>query len=299
MLHCRHARVVAIGSRDQGRAARAASSLGIDRAYGTYEALLGDADVDAVYIPLPNHLHVPWTMRALEAGKHALCEKPIGLDAADARPLLEARDRSGLLVQEAFMIRSHPQWLAAIAAVRSGRLGDITRVDGRFSYRNLDPDNIRNQAALGGGGLLDIGCYLVHTARWVLDREPTGVSSSITRDPVMGIDCAGDFVLQFAGATATGTYGTQREPEQRVEIHGTCATFAIDIPFNAPPDRPCLATITGQDGSVERLAFDICDQYTLQGDDVSLAILEGRPAPYPLEDSIANLAVIDAIFAGA
>ena len=299
MQQCRNARVVAIGSRDLARASRAASTLGIDRAYGSYDSVLDDAGVDAVYIPLPNHLHVPWTIRALEAGKHVLCEKPIGLSAADARPLVEARDRAGRLVQEAFMIRSHPQWHAAIAAVRNGRLGDIVRIDGRFSYRNLDPANIRNQASLGGGGLLDIGCYLVHTARWILDREPLGLTASISKDPVLGIDCAGDFVLRFAGAVAMGTYGTQRDPDQRVEIHGSRATFAIDIPFNAPPDRPCRATITGADGSSETLTFDVCDQYTLQGDDVSAAILEGRPAPYPLEDSILNMGVIDQILRGA
>lgn len=298
LQQCRHARVVAIGSRDLARASQAASILGIDRAYGSYEGVLDDAGVDAVYVPLPNHLHVPWTIRALEAGKHVLCEKPIGLSAVEAWPLLEARDRAGRLVQEAFMIRSHPQWRAAIAAARDGRLGDVVRIDGRFSYRNLDPANIRNQPALGGGGLLDIGCYLVHTARWVLDREPIGVRASMTRDPKLGIDCAGDFVLRFAGAVATGTYGTQRDPDQRVEIHGSRATFAIEIPFNAPPDRPCRATITGADGASETLTFDICDQYTLQGDDVSRAILEGRPAPYPLEDSILNMGVIDEILRG-
>jgi predicted dehydrogenase len=289
--------VVAIGSRDRTRAVHAASSLGVERAHGSYDEVLEDSSIDAVYIPLPNHLHVPWTMRALEAGKHVLYEKPIGLTAAEARPLLEARDRAKRVVQEAFMIRSHPQWLAAIAAVREGRLGDISRVDGRFSYRNLDPANIRNQPALGGGGLLDIGCYLVHTARWIFDGEPVGLTASLTRDPTFGIDCAGDFVLQFAGATATGTYGTQREPDQRVEIHGSRATFAIEIPFNAPPDRPCRATVTATGRSSEILTFDVCDQYTLQADDVSRAILEGRPAPYPLEDSIANMEVIDEIFA--
>ena len=297
MQRCRHARVVAIGSRDHGRALEAASSLGIARAYGSYEAVLTDADVDAVYIPLPNHIHVAWTIRALEAGKHVLCEKPVGLTAAEARPLLAARDRAGHLVQEAFMIRSHPQWQAAIAAVRSGSLGEVTRVDGRFSYRNLDPANIRNQVASGGGGLLDIGCYLVHTARWILDEEPRRVTAALDRDPVMGIDRAGDFVLEFSGATASGTYGTQRDPEQRVEIHGSRASFAIEIPFNAPPDRPCLATMTPVGGVTRTLSFDICDQYTLQGDDVSRAILDGRPAPYPLEDSIKNMDVIDRIFA--
>ena len=297
MQRCQHARVVAIGSRDEARARHAASALGIARAYGSYEAVLADPDVDAVYIPLPNHLHVPWTLRALEAGKHVLCEKPIGLTAAEARPLMAARDRAGRIVQEAFMIRSHPQWHAAIAAVRSGALGDVTRVDGRFSYRNLDPSNIRNQLAAGGGGLLDIGCYLVHVARWVFASEPLIVTATLARDPVMGIDSAGDFVLGFTNGTAHGTYGTQREPEQRVEIHGTKATFAIEIPFNAPPDRPCVATITPTSGAPRTLTFDVCDQYTLQGDDVSRAILEGRPATYPLEDSIANMAVMDKISA--
>jgi predicted dehydrogenase len=297
MQRCKHAQVVAIGSRALGRAQEAASALGVERAYGSYEAVLADTGVDAVYIPLPNHLHVEWTLRALDAGKHVLCEKPIGLTADEARPLIAARDRAGRLVQEAFMIRSHPQWHAAIAAVAGGALGDVTHVDGRFSYCNLDPTNIRNQVAAGGGGLLDIGCYLVHAARWVFASEPVNISATLTRDPEMGVDSSGDFVLTFPHGTATATYGTQRDPDQRVEIRGSDATFAVEIPFNAPPDRPCIATLTPRRGNPRTLTFDVCDQYTLQGDDVSLAILEGRAAPYPLEDSIANMAVIDAIFA--
>lgn len=297
MQRCRHARVVAIGSRTLARAQEAAAALNISRAFDSYDAVLADKGVDAVYIPLPNHLHVPWTIRALNAGKHVLCEKPIGLSASEARPLLAARDGAGRIVQEAFMIRWHPQWLAALTAVRQGRLGEVRRVDGRFAYRTLDPRNVRNQLPLGGGGLLDIGCYLVHVSRWVFDREPIGVTASLTRDRVLGIDCAGDFTLSFTGATATGSYGTQHDPEQRVEIHGARASLAIEIPFNAPSDRPCRATFTLATGVAERWSFDVSDQYTLQGDAVSRAILEGRPAPYPLEDSIANMDVIDAVFA--
>ena len=163
--------VVAIASRDGGRAGRVAADLGVPKAYGSYEALVADPDVDVVYIPLPNHLHVPWTTRAAEAGKHVLCEKPIALNAAEARTLLDVRDRTGVRIQEAFMVRTHPQWVRAKALVDGGELGVVRTMSGFFSYYNVDPANVRNVAEWGGGGLLDIGCYLVNTARFIFARS--------------------------------------------------------------------------------------------------------------------------------
>jgi predicted dehydrogenase len=292
-------RVVAVGSRDKTRAQEAAHALGIRKAHGSYEDLLADPEIDAIYNPLPNHLHVPWTVRAAEAGKHVLCEKPIALSAQEAQQLIEVRDRTGVLIQEAFMVRSHPQWLAARDIVRSGRLGELRSMAGFFSYFNNDPANIRNVAGWGGGGLMDIGCYLVHTSRMLFEREPLRVCALMERDPVMKVDRLTSLMLDFGGAQSVGTCSTQLVAYQRMHIFGTRGRIEIPIPFNAPPDR--ATRIFVDDGSdlqgagMETLEFDACDQYTIQGDLLSRAILDGKGAPYPLEDSIRNMRVIDAL----
>jgi predicted dehydrogenase len=295
--------VTAIASREPGRAREAAAALGIPHAYGSYAELIADADIDAVYIPLPNHLHVPWSIRAAEAGKHVLCEKPIALTAPEAAILIEVRDRTGVLIQEAFMVRTAPQWLRAQAIVREGRLGELRAMSGFFSYFNEDPANVRHVAEYGGGALLDIGCYLVNTARMMFDREPAHVSAFIDRDPRFGVDRLCSMLLDFGSGQAAGTCATQLAPHQRVQILGTHGRLEIEVPFNAPPDRPCRIRVEeGQDRAgpeLDVIDVDACDQYTVQGDLLSRAILEGAPAPYPLEDSIRNMRVIDALFASA
>lgn len=295
--------VDAIASRDRAKADAAAARLGIARAYGSYDALLDDPDIDAVYIPLPNHMHVPWTIRAAERGKHVLCEKPIALDATEARQLLDARDRTGVRIQEAFMVRTHPQWLAARDAVRDGRLGEMRAIQGFFSYHNDDPGNVRNVAAFGGGGLLDIGCYLINISRFLLEREPRRVMGLIDVDPTFGVDRAASLMLDFDGVHATGTCGTQMAPYQRVQIVGARARLEVEIPFNAPPDRPCRLWLdtTGdlQGRGIETIELDTCDQYTIQGDMFSRAILDGSDQPVPLEDTLLNMACIDAVFRSA
>jgi predicted dehydrogenase len=291
--------VVAIASRDAAKAQAAADALGIARAYGSYEALLADPDVDAIYNPLPNHLHVPWTIRAAEAGKHVLCEKPIALDATEAQQLIAVRDRTGVLIQEAFMVRSHPQWLAAADLVRSGRIGDLKVCAGFFSYFNDDPANIRNLVDYGGGGLMDIGCYLVHVSRMLFAREPLRVAALIERDPAMQVDRLTSLLLDYGDGQAIGTCSTQLVAYQRVQLLGTRGRIEVPIPFNAPPDETTRLLV--DDGSdpggsgIETLEFEACDQYTLQGDLFSRAILEGGPAPYPLEDSVRNMRVLDAL----
>ena len=296
-------KVVAIASRHEAKGRAVAHDLGIGKAYGSYEELLADPEVDAIYNPLPNHLHVPWTIRAAEAGKHVLCEKPIALDAAGAQQLISVRDRTGVLIQEAFMVRSHPQWVAARALVRSGRIGDLRLVAGFFSYYNDDPANIRNVPGYGGGGLMDIGCYLVHVSRMLFEREPVGVAALIDRDPAMQVDRLTSMVLDYDGAQAIGTCSTQLVPFQRVQLLGTRGRIEIPIPFNAPPDQPTrLFLDDGSDpggGGIEAQEFETCDQYTLQGDLLSRAILDGNPAPYPLEDSVLNMRVIDALVRAA
>jgi predicted dehydrogenase len=296
-------RVLAIASRDQATADATAKSLGIPRAYGSYEALLADPDIQAVYNPLPNHLHVPWTIRALEAGKHVLCEKPIGLDTEEAETLLAARDRSGLIVAEAFMVRYTPWWQRVRALAREGRLGRVAAIQTSFCYFLDDPANIRNIPEIGGGGLMDIGCYAIATARYIFEAEPLRVASVIERDPAMGTDRLTSAVVQFPGGHLTFTCSTQLAPHQRVTVMGTKARVEVLIPFNAPRDEPCRILIDDGAalGGFRAVAedFPVTDQYTVQGDAVSRAILGGAPLEFPLEDAVANMRVIDAVFRAA
>ncbi len=295
--------VVAIASRSLDKAREAAAPLGIPKAYGSYEELLADPEIEAVYNPLPNHLHVPWSIRAAEAGKHVLCEKPVALSAAEARTLLAARDRTGVLVQEAFMVRAHPQWLAVRERVRAGLVGELRTVHGFFSYFNRDPANVRNIAGIGGGGLLDIGCYPVTLSRFLFGEEPRRVIALVERDPDFGTDRLASGMLEFAAGSATFTCGTQLVPYQRVQVLGTKGRIEVEVPFNTAPDRPCRVFLDdGRDpygAGLETLTFDACDQYTLQGDLFSRAIRKGGPAPVPLEDAVANMAVLDALFRSA
>ncbi|HEV3469348.1 MAG TPA: Gfo/Idh/MocA family oxidoreductase [Pyrinomonadaceae bacterium] len=288
--------VAAVTSRDSGRARRAAESLGVAKAYGSYEELLADPDIEAVYNPLPNHLHVPWSVRAAEAGKHVLCEKPVGLDAAEARRLLEARDRTGVLIQEAFMVRTHPQWLAVRELVASGRVGELRSATCFFSFFNRDPSNVRNRPETGGGALLDIGCYAVNLSRFVFGAEPRRVSGLVERDPEWGVDRLTSAVLEFDAGQATFTCSTQLAPFQRMQFFGTRGRVEVERPFNAPADRPTRVLVAEGDGPVEALEFPPCDQYTIQGDLFSRAVREGGGQPIPLEDALDNMAVIDAIF---
>jgi predicted dehydrogenase len=292
--------VTAIASRDLTKARAATAKLGIPKAYGSYDALLEDPDIDAVYNPLPNHLHVPWTAKAAEAGKHVLCEKPIALSADEARQLLDVRERTGVKMQEAFMVRSHPQWVRTREIVRSGRIGELRSMLGVFSYFNREPENIRNIPALGGGGLMDIGCYLINTSRFIFDREPERVIGLFDRDPDMHIDRMASILLDFGNGHSVGTCSTQMVFHQRMQIFGTRGRIELEIPFNAPPDRPVRILVdTGADlygGGIERLEFDTCNQYTIQGDLFSKAILDNTDVASALEDAVRNMSCIDAVF---
>src|SRR5271166_3125454 len=295
--------ILAIASRDAGKAREAAGRLGIARAYGSYEELLADPEIEAVYNPLPNELHVPWSARALEAGKHVLCEKPVALDAQEASLLIEARERSGRLVAEAFMVRFHPQWRRARELVAAGAIGATSAVQTLFSYRLLDPNNVRNRPP-GGGGLYDIGCYAVLTARYIFAAEPSRVVATVDRDPNFLTDRLVSAILEFPGSRhLTFTVGTQLSAHQRVTIVGGEGRIEIEIPFNAPPDRPTRILIdTGADlfgGGARVEEFPVCDQYTLQGDAFSRAVMGQAPFEFPLEDAILNMRVIDALFRSA
>jgi predicted dehydrogenase len=295
--------VVAIASRDLERAKTAAIKLRIPKAYGSYEELLADPEIEAVYNPLPNHLHVPWSIKAAEAGKHVLCEKPISLTVEEAKLLLEARDRTGRKIGEAFMVRTHPQWRKAFELIEAGRIGKVRSVIGYFSYCNRDPKNIRNILAYGGGALMDIGCYLIYTSRLVFAAEPSRVCGLIEFDRDTGTDVVSSAMLDFPDGQSVFTCSTQVVPYQRVQILGTERRIEIEIPFNAPPDKPCRifvddgADFSGR--SAEVLKFDVCDQYTIQGDLFSKSIRDGAELAVPLDGSIRNMAVIEAIIRSA
>jgi len=295
--------VDAIASRDLDKARAAADRLGIPKAYGSYEALLADPEVDAVYIPLPNQLHVPWTIKAAEAGKHVLCEKPLSLTTAEAESLLAVRARTGVKIGEAFMIRAYAQWLRVRALLDEKHIGDLRSIAGVFSYFNNDPSNIRNHIESGGGGLMDIGCYLIHASRFAFGQEPTRVVGLIDRDPEMHIDRLTSAILDFPAGQSIFTCSTQLVPYQRIHFFGTKGRIEIEIPFNAPPDRPTRIFIdsTGElfGSGITTETFPVYDQYTAQGDAFAKAVFEDAEVPVPLEDSIRNMAVIDAIFESA
>ena len=303
MQRSHHCEVVAIASREQAQAEATAAQLGIGRAHGSYEALLADPGVEAVYIPLPNHLHVPWAVKAAEAGKHVLCEKPIGMSSAETGELIAVRDRTGRRIQEAFMVRTHPQWHKARALVQGGAVGELQAIQGYFSYHLTDPTNIRNVLGWGGGGLYDIGCYPITTARFVTGREPVRVAALIDRDPTSGIDRLGTALLDFGPVQCSFTYGTQSVPRQTMQFFGTKARLEVEIPFNAPPDRPCRVFLydgAGQGLTVaETIELPICDQYGIMADAFAQSILNDVDQPVPLEDSLANMAVIEAVFRAA
>jgi predicted dehydrogenase len=298
-----YATVDAIASRDLAKAKQAASALGISRAYGSYEELLADPEIDAIYNPLPNQMHVPWTIKAAEAGKHVLCEKPISLTVAEARTLLAVRARTGVKIGEAFMIRSYTQWLRVGELLRSGRIGRLRSVAGFFSYFNDDPANIRNHVESGGGALLDIGCYCIQAARYSFGAEPKRVIGLVERDPRMKIDRLTSAMLDFEAGQAIFTCSTQLVPYQKVQFFGTTGRIEIEIPFNAPRDRPTRIFIdeTGElfGNGIKVEEFATADQYTMQGDVFSRAVLEGGEVPVPVEEAIANMAVIEAIFRSA
>jgi predicted dehydrogenase len=304
MRSAKRAEVLGIASRDRGRADSTARQLGIPRAYGSYEELLGDPDIDAVYIPLPNHLHAQWAIAAARAGKHVLCEKPLAMSAADAQAIVDAGRQAGVVIMEAFMYRQHPSWVAVRELVASGRIGRLAAVDSWFSYYLEDPTNIRNIREVGGGALYDIGCYTVNLSRMLFGEEPASVASTIVRDPASGVDILTSALLVFPSGVATFTCSTRVEPDQRVSIYGTTGRIEIEIPFNIPPDRPTRVFVTaGGDPPVapatEILEFAPADPYGVEADRFAEAVLDGAPLPITGADSVANMQVIERLFAAA
>ena len=291
--------IVAIASRTHESAREAAKNLKIPKAFGSYQDLLDDTSIDAVYIPLPNHMHVPWTIKALAANKHVLCEKPIALTATEAKELLKETEKfPHLKVMEAFMYRHHPQWIRALELINGGGIGMVKTVHSFFSYYNDDPENIRNMVDIGGGGLMDIGCYCISLARLIFDEEPQRVFGKIEYDPGFETDriCSG--ILDFVQGTSTFTCSTQLVPYQRVNVFGTKGRIEIEIPFNAPPDKPCKMLFQNNE-IIEEIEIKICDQYTIQGDLFSLAVLKNEKVPTLIEDAVENMKVLEAVIQSA
>jgi predicted dehydrogenase len=295
--------IAGIASRDPEKARKAASELGIQKSYGSYEALLADPEIEAVYNPLPNHLHVPWSIRAAEAGKHVLCEKPIALNVGETQELMRVRNRAGVKIGEAFMVKTHPQWLRVKELAQGGAIGQLKSITTIFSYSNRDPNNVRHKSEWGGGGLLDIGSYPITLSRWLFNEEPWRVTGALELDPDFGTDRLASGILEFSSGHSIFACGTQTNYYQRMELLGTTGRLAVEIPFNAPNDRPTQITVADgmaiYGGKVSVEEVPTCDQYTIQGDAFSCAIREDAQVPVPLEDALGNMKVIDAIFRAA
>jgi predicted dehydrogenase len=300
MQEGRLSRVVAIASRSADKARAAAGALGIDRAYDSYDALIEDPDVEAIYNPLPNHLHVPWSIRAVQAGKHVLCEKPIALSAQEARELRDAAQRAGVLVGEAFMVRAHPQWIEARRLIESGRIGALQLVHGHFSYPRRDASDVRSRVEYGGGALLDIGCYPIVIARWMFGREPLAAVAAIERDPEYHVDQITSGLLRFEAGVATFNCGGAMVAHQRIELFGDRGRMQLDLPFTPRATERCRIIIDdGVRADAEIVEVEAVNQYTLQGDRFSAAIRGTGEIPSSMDSAIDNMSVIDALFRSA
>jgi predicted dehydrogenase len=297
-------RVTAIASRDGSRSRAVADRLGIPTSHGSYEALLEDPGIEVVYIPLPNHLHAEWAIAAAEAGKHVLCEKPMAVTSEAAREMIQAAESAGVKLMEAFMYRLHPLWVEVRRLLDEGVIGDLLAIQSFFSYRNVDPSDIRNTVAFGGGSLYDIGCYPVNVARMLFGSEPSDVKASIRRDRDFGTDVLTSVILDFDGRHAAFTCSTQIEDDQRVHLQGTAGRLLVEIPFNIPPDRPTrIIAFAGGEPPVapgmEIHEVPAADQYGIQADAFSAAVRDDTQVPTPPEDAVANLEVMERIFADA
>jgi predicted dehydrogenase len=301
MLNCQRAEITAVASRSLDKAKSVAAKFPIPKVYGSYEELLADPEIEVIYNPLPNHMHVEWSIRAASHGKHVLCEKPLSNTVAEVRRLLEARDKYRVKIGEAFMVRTHPQWLRTEELVRTGRIGPLRSVLGFFSYFNVDPANTRNIEDYDGGALMDIGCYPIKTSRFIFAEEPIRVIGCLELDPTFKVDRLTSAILEFPSGQSVFTSSSQLAYYQKMQFFGTKGRIDVEIPFNAPTDKPARIFIddgkdlyAGASAIIE--TFPICNQFTIQADLFSAAIRDNAEVPNPLEDSIRNTAVIEALF---
>ncbi len=298
MQKCEYAEITAISSRNLESAKKAATELNIPKAYGSYEELFDDPEIDAIYNPLPNHMHLEWTEKAIRAGKHVLCEKPLVLTTDEVKQLMKLRDEFSVKVGEAFMVHTHPQWVDAVKRIGRGKLGKFKIVQGFFSYYNVDENNIRNIKEYGGGAMWDIGCYPIHTSRFVFGDDPVRVAAQVSYDPKFDTDILSSVLMEFPSGQASFHVSTQLVPYQRMSFFGDKKRLDIEIPFNAPNNKPCRLFINeGIFSQVkeEEISYPVCDQYQVQGDAFSRAILEDTEVPVPLENSLGNIATIQAV----
>ena len=285
-----------VSSRSAEKAEETAKSYGIKRWYGSYDDLLRDREIEAVYIPLPNNMHLEWIKKAADASKHILCEKPITLNAAEAEEAFDYTEKRGVLLMEAFMYRFHPQWIRVGELVRTGAIGSVRAVHTVFSYMNTNPSNIRNNPGMGGGALYDIGCYGVSTARYIFGREPGKVLALVKRDKTFGTDVLTSAILDFGDGHAMFSMSTQMDAWQKVDIHGTGGTIRIHVPFNAYEDVPVTVTVKSGTG-VREIPCGPSDQFGAEFDAFSRVVREGGTLPISREDTIGNMRIIDALFA--
>jgi len=299
MQQGKHCELIAMASRNVESAKQAAAQLGIPKVYGSYEELLNDPEIEAIYNPLPNHLHVPWTIKAIEAGKHVLCEKPIATSVSELQQLLNvAKAHPQIKVMEAFMYRRHPQWLKARELAQSGRIGEVRTLHSFISFFNNDAKNVRNKPEMGGGTLFDVGCYSVSIPRFIFGAEPKRVCAQMDIDPNFHIDRTISGILDFGPRTSSFTCSMQLARHQNATIFGTEGKIEIELPLNPLPERPAKIVLHNGNGAQEILS-DSCNQFTLQGDAFSLAIINDAPVAVPLADSLANMKVIEALFESA
>ncbi len=282
------------------------AEFGIERVYGSYEALLADPDIDAVYIPLPNDLHAPWIRAAADAGKHILCEKPLTLDAAEAKAVADyCRDR-GVLLMEAFMYRFHPAWAEVRRLLAEDAIGRLTDLEIWFVFRSqLAASDYRMTMARGGGALLDVGCYAVNLSRWLLGDEPSSVQASARLDPAGEIDLTFSAILDYGDARSVFTASMEQEPDHRVRLHGTKGWLSVADPFNCPAGHVTTITIAGggdahpHHSSLRTIEVAAADQYGLEATAFARAVIDGGPVPVPAEDAAANMRLIARLFEAA
>ena len=299
MLKSRHCELIGIASRDRSKAENVAAEFGIKKAYGSYESLLADDDIEAVYIPLPNHLHVEWSLKALEAGKHVLVEKPVALNSEEAKYLLkESKKFPHQKIMEAFMYRFHPQWVKVKELIKSGAIGELKTIQSSFSFYDDDPESIVNSKEYGGGSLMDIGCYPVSLSRYLFEEEPVKVISEIEFHPEFGTDVLATGIMKFRKGVSSFFSSTMLAEDQSVKIFGTDAFIEMKRPFNPDPDVVSRIEIVRED-SREVIEFSICDQYTLEVDAFSLAVMNDGPVTTPLTDAVNNMKVIEQLLSCA
>lgn len=293
--------VAAIASRDEEKAKETADRLGIPQAYGSYEALLADDSIDAVYIPLPNHLHREWTIRAAEAGKHILCEKPLALNEQEASEMVQACEKAGVHLAEAFMYRHHPRYDQIRSIIESGEIGTIRGIHSTFSFNNSSSSgNVRFRKEWGGGALYDIGCYSISAARLLLGKEPTAVTVVGLFSPEHDhVDMMASGLMEF-GDNVGVTFDSSMWAAFRntLEVLGSDGIIEVPSAYISRLDNSSNFYVT-KDGERTEIEVPKVNHYSLQGDDMARAVLQGEPLRFAPSDAVANMRVLDACLRSA